>query len=94
MLRRASKMRFGRFSLDSDQVRKHFQSRQCSLAQAGSCPLIGEATMKKIARKMLLTTLILGRRSGRIRGVEVATNFLTLAVLVSGGLYILAHGGN
>jgi hypothetical protein len=26
--------------------------------------------------------------------VEVVTNFLTLAVLVSVGLYILVHGGN
>lgn len=50
--------------------------------------------MKRFARKMLLTTLILGRRSARIPGVEVATNFLTLAVLVSLGLYILVHGGN
>lgn len=50
--------------------------------------------MPRFALKMLLTSLTLRRRSGRIKGVEVATTLLTLLVLISVGIYIFARGVN
>ncbi len=52
-----------------------------------------EVKLQKFALKMLLTSLTVRRRSGRIRGVEVVTTLLTLALLVAVGVYIWAHGG-
>ena len=50
--------------------------------------------MQKIALKLLLTSLLIKGRSKRIEGVHVATTFITLAVIVSVGIYVWAHGIN
>ena len=50
--------------------------------------------MQKIALKLLLTRLVIKRRSKRFEGVQVVTTFITLAVIVSVGIYVWAHGVN
>jgi hypothetical protein len=89
----ASKMRFRRAS-QLIQVKLGAISKQIVPLSSGRLTLTcHEVTLQKFALKMLLTSLTVRRRSGRIRGVEVVTTFLTLALLVSVGFYIWAHGG-
>jgi hypothetical protein len=48
--------------------------------------------MQKFALKLLLTSLIVRRKSKRIDGAQLATSLLTLALLFSIGLYAWLHG--
>jgi hypothetical protein len=51
--------------------------------------------MQKIALKMLLTGLTVGRSSSRqIRGIQFVTADLIPFLLATVGLYVWAHGGN
>jgi hypothetical protein len=48
--------------------------------------------MQKFALKMLLTNMVLKRRSKRVDGAQFVASLLTLVAIVSVGLYIWAHG--
>ncbi len=51
--------------------------------------------MPKIALKMLLTSLTIGRGySRRISGLQAASAVLMLFMLATVGLYVWRHGGN
>jgi len=48
--------------------------------------------MQKFALKLLLTSLVVRRRSKRIDGAQLAASLVTLVVIVSVGLYVWTHG--
>ncbi len=48
--------------------------------------------MQKFALKMLLTSMVLNRRSKRVDGAQFVASLLTLVAIISVGLYIWAHG--
>ncbi len=48
--------------------------------------------MQKFGLKMLITNMMLTRRSRRVDGAQFVASLLTLVAIVSVGLYICAHG--
>jgi len=48
--------------------------------------------MQKFALKLLLTSLIVRRKSKRIDGAQLAASLLTVVVIVLVGLHVWSHG--
>ena len=48
--------------------------------------------MPKLALKLLLTSLVFKRRSKRMSGMQFVGSLLTLALIVSVGLYVSTRG--
>ena len=59
---------------------------RCKLAIGNSSP------MPKLALKLLLTSLVFKRRSKRMSGMQFAGSLLTLALIISVGLYVSTRG--
>ena len=48
--------------------------------------------MQKFALKMLLTNMVLKRRSKRVDSAQIVASVLTLVAIVSVGIYVWVHG--